>query len=347
MRLDAAVSRCRSSPIAICLATLPLTVGEKIGAAWGSPEDDPDVQDGAFRFRAQKFGNVIVALPPDRGRPNSRRADYHDPSLPPRHALLAFGLWLRHIAGIDAIVHMGAHGTLEWLPGKAVALTAACFPEAVVGPIAGHLSVHRQQSGRGRAGQAPDRRGDARSSAATARSTRNCPATRANSSGWSMNTPRPTGSIAAAANVLARLIVECAQHSGLAREAGVDAQADPDEALRRIDAWLCDLKDLAIKDGQHIYGRAPNGKADPARKASVDNERRGLIDALDGKRIAAGPAGSPHRERRGRAADRPQHVHRRSAHLADADRDGSGPARRRRGRSAAICRVTARCRARW
>ena len=32
-------------------------------------------------------------------------------------------------------MHMGAHGTLEWLPGKAVALTAACFPEAMVGPL--------------------------------------------------------------------------------------------------------------------------------------------------------------------------------------------------------------------
>ena len=110
------------------LAKLPSGVGEKVIAAWGAPDSDPDVQDGAFRFRAQQFGNVIVALPPDRGRPNSRRADYHDPSLPPRHALLAFGLWLRHVANVDAIVHMGAHGTLEWLPGKAVALTAACFP---------------------------------------------------------------------------------------------------------------------------------------------------------------------------------------------------------------------------
>ena len=90
---------------------------------------------GAFHFRARTFGNVIVALPPDRGRRDNRRADYHDPALPPRHALLAFGLWLRHVAKVDAIVHMGAHGTLEWLPGKAVALTAACFPEAVVGPL--------------------------------------------------------------------------------------------------------------------------------------------------------------------------------------------------------------------
>src|SRR5215467_312269 len=56
-----------------------------------------------------------------------------EPTMPPRHALLAFGLWLRHVAKVDALVHMGAHGTLEWLPGKAVALTASCFPELMVG----------------------------------------------------------------------------------------------------------------------------------------------------------------------------------------------------------------------
>ena len=117
------------------LAQLPAEIAARINAAWGEPADDPDVRDGAFRFRAQSFGNIMVALPPDRGRASDRRADYHDPALPPRHALLAFGLWLRHVAKVDALVHMGAHGTLEWLPGKAVALTAACFPEVVVGPL--------------------------------------------------------------------------------------------------------------------------------------------------------------------------------------------------------------------
>ncbi len=75
-----------------------------------------------------------------------RRADYHDAVLPPRHALVAFGLWLQHVAKADALVHMGAHGTLEWLPGKAVALTADCFPGDRHRRIAGDLSVHRQQS---------------------------------------------------------------------------------------------------------------------------------------------------------------------------------------------------------
>jgi cobaltochelatase CobN len=102
-------------------AALPAEVHARMVEAWGAPVDDPDARDGAFHFRARRFGNVIVALPPDRGRTSARRADYHDATLPPRHALLAFALWLRHIASVDALVHMGAHGTLEWLPGKAVA----------------------------------------------------------------------------------------------------------------------------------------------------------------------------------------------------------------------------------
>ncbi|MBO0757794.1 MAG: cobaltochelatase subunit CobN, partial [Bradyrhizobiaceae bacterium] len=95
------------------LAEFPAQVRARMNEAWGEPADDPDVRDGAFHFRARTFGNVTVALPPDRGSVTERRANYHDPALPPRHTLLAFGLWLRHSVGIHALVHMGAHGTLE------------------------------------------------------------------------------------------------------------------------------------------------------------------------------------------------------------------------------------------
>src|SRR6516162_7035557 len=114
------------------VATLPGEAIARVQTAWGDAGNDSDVRDGAFHFRARTFGNILVAFPPDRGRSTDRRADYHDATLPPRHALLAFGLWLRHVAKVDALVHMGAHGTLEWLPGKAVALTASCFPELMV-----------------------------------------------------------------------------------------------------------------------------------------------------------------------------------------------------------------------
>ena len=81
-------------------------------------------------FRAAPFGNLIVGLQPERGQAHDRKAQYHDPATPPRHSYVAFYLWLRHVANINALIHLGAHGTLEWLPGKAVAgsesLRAAC-----------------------------------------------------------------------------------------------------------------------------------------------------------------------------------------------------------------------------
>jgi cobaltochelatase CobN len=90
--------------------------------------------------------------------------------------------------------------------------------------------------------------------------------------------------------------VETAEKTGLASEAGVAGTDAPDEALRRIDAWLCDLKDFAIKDGLHIYGRAePDGE--PIRRESAEAERTALLAALDGRHVTAGPSGAPARGR--------------------------------------------------
>jgi cobaltochelatase CobN len=274
------------------LAELPPVIAARINAAWGEPHTDPDVRDGAFRFRARRFGNITVALPPDRGRAHDRRANYHDPDLPPRHALLAFGLWLQHSLKADAIVHMGAHGTLEWLPGKAVALTAACFPEAVLGalPVLYPFIV----SNPGEAAQAKRR------IAGVTIGHLPPPLINGELSGAAHDLERLVDEYAQADGLdprrrqrLAALIVDTAQRNGLAGEAGVDRAAGPDEALRRIDAWLCDLKDLAIKDGLHIFGRAAADAEDCAHA-----ERDALLAALDGRRVAPGPAGSPTRGRR-------------------------------------------------
>jgi cobaltochelatase CobN len=279
------------------LARLPGAAIARLREAWGEPADDADVRDGAFRFRVKKFGKLVVALPPDRGRAAARRADYHDPQLPPRHALVAFGLWLQHAAKVDALVHMGAHGTLEWLPGKAIALTAECFPEIVTGalPVIYPFIV----SNPGEAAQAKRR------IAALTIGHLPPPLVDGGLSGDARELERLVDEYAQADGLdrrrrerLATLIVETAQRTGLAREAGVDTAFAPDEALRRIDAWLCDLKDLAIKDGLHIYGRIPAGTDDPLWRTSAEAERKALITALDGRRVAPGPAGSPTRGRR-------------------------------------------------
>jgi cobaltochelatase CobN len=279
------------------LARLPSAAIARLNEAWGEPADDADVHDGTFRFRVRKFGKLLVALPPDRGRAAARRANYHDPLLPPRHALVAFGLWLQHVAKVDALVHMGAHGTLEWLPGKAIALTAECFPEIVTGALP--MIYPFIVSNPGEAAQAKRR------IAALTIGHLPPPLVDGELSGDARELEQLVDEYAQADGLdrrrrerLATLIVETAQRTGLAREAGVDTAFAPDEALRRIDAWLCDLKDLAIKDGLHIYGRAPPGTDDPLRQTSAGAERTALIEALDGRRVAPGPAGSPTRGRR-------------------------------------------------
>jgi cobaltochelatase CobN len=288
---------CTLEDYARLLARVPRAAIDALHRAWGDPSTDPDVHDGAFRFRAQRFGNVLVALPPDRGRVSQRRADYHDPQLPPRHALVAFALWLQHVASADALVHMGAHGTLEWLPGKAVALTAACFPEIVTGALP--IIYPFIATNPGEAAQAKRR------IAGVTIGHLPPPLTAGGPSGDAHELELLLDEYAQAEGLdwrrrerLAALIVETAQRSGLACEAGVLAAMPGDEALKRIDAWLCDLKDLAIKDGQHVYGRAPAGTDDPAWHQSAEAERAALIGALDGRRITPGPAGSPARGRR-------------------------------------------------
>ncbi|MER9847991.1 cobaltochelatase subunit CobN [Mesorhizobium sp. M0106] len=298
---------------------LPAAAIAAVEAAWGNAADETSLCEAPpsvlpemsgrteggvqapaaakFAFRAATFGNVTVALAPDRGRSADRRADYHDPTLPPRHALVAFGLWLRKSLGIHAIVHVGAHGTLEWLPGKTVALSENCFPEIVTGllPVIYPFIV----SNPGEAAQAKRR------IAAVTLGHLPPPLTGAGLDENQHRLERLVDEYAQADGLdrrrrdrLAKLIVETAEKTGLASEAGVARTDAADEALRRIDAWLCDLKDFAIKDGLHIYGRSPEGETDPLRRQSAAAEKTALLAALDGRHVAAGPAGAPARGRR-------------------------------------------------
>ena len=271
--------------IAGAAAPLPL-VGR--GKGWGS--------DARIPFRAAHFGNVTVALAPERGHSADRRADYHDPELPPRHELLAFGAWLRGERDIHALVHVGAHGTLEWLPGKTVALSSACFPEAVAGALPvvypfivsnpgeaahakrriaavtiGHLPPPQSAAGLDEHGQLLEQLVDEYAQA--------------------------DGLDRRRRDRLAKLIVETAHKTDLAKDAGVADTDAPDEALRRIDAWLCDIKDFSLRDGQHVFGRAPEGESDALRLQSAEAERNALLAALEGRHIRPGPSGAPARGR--------------------------------------------------
>ena len=238
-------------------------------------------------------GVLGVFLQPDRGRARDRKAGYHDPDEPPTHAYLAFHLGLRQ--RFDALVHLGTHGTTEWLPGKAVALGPACWPARAVGALPviypfivddpgeaaplkrrlggialGHLTPEIQRGGRDPQTMRLREQVEEYASA-------------------SVLDPRR-------ADLIARAILDEADGLGLLAGAGIEPGAPMPEALAALDAHLCDLGETAFRDGLHVFGRAPP-EAAPARRASAEAERTALLAALDGRFVAPGPSGSPTRGR--------------------------------------------------
>ncbi|MBB3473124.1 cobaltochelatase subunit CobN [Sphingomonas sp. BK345] len=265
------------------LATHPRALQDSLTATWGAPDDDSAVADGHFHFAALQRGNALVALQPERGDPRARGGDYHDVTRVPRHAYVAFYLWLR-ARGSDAIVHVGAHGTLEWLPGKAVALSDECWPEALIGPTP--LIYPFIVNDPGEAAQAKRR------AAAVTLGHLPPPLVRAETGGGLGRLELLLDEFSAADGLdparRARLIGDIADEAaatGLAAELDLTACAGDAERVTRIDAFVCDVKDARFGDGLHVYGRGESGA----------NERDGLLAALDGRRVAPGPAGSPAR----------------------------------------------------
>jgi len=297
-------------------AELPAPVQEAIAAYWGDALADQTVREGWFTLRYLRSGNIIAAIQPDRGTSAARKARYHDPDEPPHHAYVAFYLWLRREIGLHALVHLGAHGTLEWLPGKAAALSETCFPRALLGglPLIYPFIVNNP----GEAAVAKRRLGAVVVGHLTP------PLTHAGLAGPAAEIERLIEEYADAAGldprraaVLRGDILSRAQASGLLAECGIAPLAPEEEALARLDAYLCDVKESQIRDGLHTFARAPSVEirstllrslaaaapsvdpADLARRldASPAAERAALLAALDGRFIAPGPAGAPSRGR--------------------------------------------------
>ncbi|MFE1600972.1 cobaltochelatase subunit CobN [Methylobacterium sp. ID0610] len=275
------------------LARLPAEARAALRAAWGEPEADPALRDGAFRFRAVRAGEVLVALQPDRGRggeAEARKVGYHDPDAVPSHAYLAFHLALR--AGCDALIHLGTHGTTEWLPGKAVAPSTLCWPALAIGalPVIYPFIVDDP----GEAAPAKRRLGAVTVGHLT-------PETAAAGLDPEAGALRELVEEYAAATVLdprragliARGILDRAEEAGLLGAAGIDRATPMEDALTALDAHLCDLAEVTIRDGLHVFGQAPAG-----HESSAAGERAGLLAALDGRFVVPGPAGSPSRGRR-------------------------------------------------
>jgi cobaltochelatase CobN len=276
------------------LCDLPADLRRDLMAAWGDPVRDAACDGDSLQLNVLRRGNVLVALQPERGTLELRDAEYHDLSRVPRHGYVAFYLWLQR--QVDAIVHIGAHGTLEWLPGKSVALSETCWPDALTGatPVLYPFIVNDP----GEAAQAKRRIGaitlghippPLKPSATPQRLVR-LEALLDEFSNADGLDPRRRDRLQAD-------IRDEAQALGLAQELGLAGVTCEAEAITRIDRFVCDIKDSQFGDGLHIWGRTPTAQTSFDAETSSQAERTALIDALDGVRIAGGPSGSPYRGR--------------------------------------------------
>jgi cobaltochelatase CobN len=130
-----AIGRVPAAQYSQWFAELPASLRERMLAQWGQPPGKAYVHDGHLVLAGLELGNALVALQPPRGYGMDPDAIYHQPDLPPTHHYYALYRWLRDGWGAHAIVHVGKHGTLEWLPGKGVGLSENCFPDALLGDL--------------------------------------------------------------------------------------------------------------------------------------------------------------------------------------------------------------------
>ncbi len=240
-------------------AALPEAVRRAVLDRWGPPAKDPFVADGAFRLAVHRFGNLAVAVQPARGYNIDPAATYHDPALVPPHGYFAFYIWLREVFGAHAVVHVGKHGNLEWLPGKAVALSAECFPEAVFGPLPHLYPFIVNDPGEGSQAK--------RRAQAVIVDHLTPPLTRAESYGPLRDLELLVDEYYEAAGMdrrrldhLREQILELTRSIGLDRDCGIAESDDADTALAKLDNYLCELKEMQIRDGLHILGESPEGE---------------------------------------------------------------------------------------
>ncbi|MEM9496896.1 MAG: cobaltochelatase subunit CobN [Pseudomonadota bacterium] len=236
---------------------LPWELKEQLDTRWGAPEDDPffDRATASFKLSVLEFGNVVVGVQPARGYNIDPTDTYHSPDLVPPHNYMAFYVWLRDVFGAHAIVHMGKHGNLEWLPGKALALSQSCWPEAVFGPMPHLYPFIVNDPGEGTQAK--------RRAQAVIIDHLTPPLTRAETYGPLRDLEGLVDEYYEAAGVdprrvehLRREILSLTAATGLDKDAGLSG-GDADTDLARLDAYLCELKEAQIRDGLHVFGVSP------------------------------------------------------------------------------------------
>ncbi|MBB3393047.1 cobaltochelatase CobN [Rhizobium sp. BK275] len=273
-------------------SSLPVQIQDEVTGRWGDPEADPYLREGGFALPFARFGGLLIGIQPARGYHIDPKESYHSPDLVPPHGYFAFYAFLREEFGADAVVHMGKHGNLEWLPGKALALSETCYPEAILGPLPHLYPFIVNDPGEG--AQAKRRTGAVIIDHLTP------PLTRAESYGPLKDLEalvdeyyEASGGDPRRIRLLSRQILELVADIGLDRDAGIARGESEGEALKKLDAYLCDLKEMQIRDGLHVFGVSPEGRLLTDLTVALARVPRGLGEGGDAslQRAIAGDFG--------------------------------------------------------
>jgi cobaltochelatase CobN len=261
-QLTAAPSRVPLAEYHTWFDALPPALTDRVREHWGEPPGSLYVDRDDIVLAALRFGDVLLMIQPPRGFGENPVAIYHDPDLPPSHHYLAAYRWLEHSFRADAVIHLGKHGTLEWLPGKGLGLSAGCAPDAVLGELPLVYPFIVNDPGEGTQAK---RRGHA-----VVVDHLVPPMARADTYGDMAKLEQLLDEYAtvqamdpAKLPALRARIWELVTAAQLHTDLHVDAapgEADFDEFVLHIDGYLCEVKDVQIRDGLHVLGAAPEGE---------------------------------------------------------------------------------------
>ncbi|MFE1843332.1 cobaltochelatase subunit CobN [Streptomyces sp. NPDC059515] len=252
-------------------ATLPEDLRTSVERHWGPPPGEMFVDrsrnpEGDIVLAALRFGNLLILIQPPRGFGENPIAIYHDPDLPPSHHYLAAYRWIAAPAddggfGADAMIHLGKHGNLEWLPGKNAGLSAACGPDAALGDLPLIYPFLVNDPGEGTQAK--------RRVHATLVDHLVPPMARADSYGDIARLEQLLDEYAQIASMdpaklpaIRAQIWTLIQAARLDHDLGLDDRPDDDgfdDFLLHVDGWLCEVKDAQIRDGLHVLGTPPDG----------------------------------------------------------------------------------------
>ena len=248
------------------LAELPADLVAAVTQAWGEApgelfvdrSSDPDGEIVAATLQA---GNVVILVQPPRGFGENPIAIYHDPDLAPSHHYLAVYRWLEREFGAHAVIHVGKHGNLEWLPGKNLGLSASCGSDAALGSVPLIYPFLVNDPGEGTQAK--------RRAHATVVDHLVPPMARAETYGDIARLEQLLDEYAqvnamdpAKAPALRGEIWTLIQAAQLDHDLGLTAPPEDevfDEFVLHVDGWLCEIKDAQIRDGLHVLGRPPEG----------------------------------------------------------------------------------------